>query len=156
MKTLLALLLMTCAVQAQQSTVGLAGMILTTNGILTFTTAQNGNGTVETNYARFSTTTNLMSQPAAGLTPNLNVAFETAPTNNNTVVFALATLPTDGNDYVEHTIMVSKAAGDQAIIFPAPYRTNIAGTVMRCTNFTKITIEWQANLYTNVFCSPRN
>lgn len=101
-----------------------------------------GNGNIATNWARFSVRTNLMSQPAAGHTPNLNAGFELAKTNTGPVLFAIPFLPTDVADVIQYDCEVLNTGGvDQPVIFPPSYVTNRNDT-LRVTNssFAHITV----------------
>lgn len=116
-----------------------------------------------TNAARYSAKTNLCSQPAAGFTPNYGVQNETANTNNGgAIVFAAGTLPSVyGGDMIYHEVLIHKSvAGDQPVIFPAPYVTNInltsLGGTYRCTNNSLIQIRLWPGALTNVWCFPIN
>lgn len=119
----------------------------------------NGNNAVATNFARLSQNTNTCSQPAAGFSPNLSAGVEFATTNTGPVVFTTASVAGNGaGDYSPHIVWVrNTGASDQPIIIPAPYRTNIAGTVLRVTNVTKLTIDYWAGTAstTNVFSQPQ-
>lgn len=122
------------------------------------------NNNPATNAGRFSAQTNICVQPAAGFTPNFNQQNDTAVTNNGgTIVFAPGTLPTRfAGDMIYHETLIHKtAAGDQAILLPAPYVTNNAnaggfGSTYRCTNNTLLQFRIWPGILTNVFSYPIN
>lgn len=91
---------------------------------------------------------------ASGFTPDISRSMELI-TTNDAMVFGLM-VGTPVNEYFEHICIVSNTgAADKPIVFPPPYATNLAGTISRCTNRSKVTISGQFNRYTNAFVQPQ-
>lgn len=132
------------------------------NNVISSGPSINGSGIAETNFAAFFAQTNLCNLPAAGFAPTFSKQNETATTNNNPVVFAPGQLPnTYGGDVLYHEVLIHKtASGDQPVIFPPPYVTNInltsLGGTYRCTNNSLAVIRIWPGLLTNAWVFPIN
>jgi hypothetical protein len=100
-------------------------------------------------------TTNLV----ANSNPDMALGVQTFRTNTGPInIFAPINVDGSGKFYQKTTVFVNNTgASDQAIrLGGGNYITNTAGTVMRVTNWTEITIDIMPGQWTNLFCKPRS